>query len=70
MECVHKVLAYPHLVDFFIFFVPFSKARFLFMKDRPNLIKPQGCCFSQTALLHRSVMQTIQFLQCESCTGM
>lgn len=64
MECVHKVLAYPHLVDFFIFFW------FLFMKDRPNLIKPQGCCFSQTALLHRSVMQTIQFLQCESCTGM
>lgn len=63
MECVHKVLAYPHLVDFL-------KSKVLFMKERLNLIKPQGCCFSQTAVLHRSVMQTIQFLQSESCTGM
>lgn len=70
MECVHKVLPYSHLVDFF-FLCTFFKSKVLFMKERLNLIKPQGCCFfPQTDLLHRSVMQTIQFLPSESCTGM
>lgn len=72
MECVHKVLPYSHLVGFFsnIFL-----SELLFMKDRLNLINPKSChTFSffppRTALLHRSVMQTIQFLPSESHTGM
>lgn len=34
MECVHKVLAYPHLVDFFIFFCTFFKSK-VFVYERP-----------------------------------
>lgn len=59
MECVHKVLAYLHLEDFF--FLPFPKSEAFVYERLIESNKPQGCCFSQTALLRRSVMQTIRF---------
>lgn len=33
MECVHKVLAYPHLVDFLFFLYLFQKQGFVY--ERP-----------------------------------
>lgn len=67
MECVHKVLAYSHLEDF-----PYLFQKWAFVYER--LIESNKASrlllFSQSALLHRSVMQTIQFLQSESFSGM